>query len=197
MTRTPAGELVSLGEAAQALSVSASTVRRWADEGRLRAQRTEGGHRRFALSDLQRMAASAPALAKPRMGLPLPGGLPGVGDAIEREDAALAEAAGKVVYEGRALGWYAQERSLRARREWARRLARAARSGDFEAAQEATGVLLRQAEVSGSTLLETSLFVERFGALVGSRLPASAPAGDRAGVQRLFTALRRHLLVGR
>jgi molybdopterin-binding protein len=34
-----------IGQAAELLGVSADTVRRWADEGRLGTRRTEGGHR--------------------------------------------------------------------------------------------------------------------------------------------------------
>lgn len=50
------GETLTLGEAAEALGVSASTARRWADTGRLRVARTTGGHRRFARADVERAA---------------------------------------------------------------------------------------------------------------------------------------------
>jgi excisionase family DNA binding protein len=37
--------------------VDESTLRRWADTGRLRVYRTPGGHRRFSLTDLESMVA--------------------------------------------------------------------------------------------------------------------------------------------
>ncbi len=40
-------DLLSTNEAAAMLSVGASTVKRWADEGRLECVKTAGGHRRF------------------------------------------------------------------------------------------------------------------------------------------------------
>lgn len=40
-------------EAAAILGVSVSTMRQWADEGRLPCYRTEGGHRRFRLTDIE------------------------------------------------------------------------------------------------------------------------------------------------
>lgn len=45
---------VSIGEAAKELGVSVDTVRRWADSGRLRFERSPTNHRRFFLSDLKR-----------------------------------------------------------------------------------------------------------------------------------------------
>jgi excisionase family DNA binding protein len=48
---------LGLGAAAQYLGVHATTLRRWADRGSLPALLTPGGHRRFALADLQRFAA--------------------------------------------------------------------------------------------------------------------------------------------
>jgi excisionase family DNA binding protein len=44
---------LSTSQAAAYLGVHANTVRRWADAGRLSAMVTPGGHRRFALEDLQ------------------------------------------------------------------------------------------------------------------------------------------------
>ena len=45
-----------LGEAAALLGVPADRVRKWVDEGRLRADRTAGGHRLVDGADLARLA---------------------------------------------------------------------------------------------------------------------------------------------
>jgi excisionase family DNA binding protein len=44
--------LVGVKEAAELLGVSTKTIRRWEESGKIRSTRTEGGHRRFNLSDL-------------------------------------------------------------------------------------------------------------------------------------------------
>lgn len=44
--------LVGIGEAASALGVSITTLRRWEAEGRLPAEHTAGGHRRYDLAKL-------------------------------------------------------------------------------------------------------------------------------------------------
>ena len=54
VTAAPSGCL-ALGRASKLLGVNESTLRRWADDGRVRSFRTPGGHRRFAESDLQRL----------------------------------------------------------------------------------------------------------------------------------------------
>jgi excisionase family DNA binding protein len=46
-------EWLSLGEAAESLGVHPSTVRSWADQGRLPTHRTPGGHRRFRKQDVE------------------------------------------------------------------------------------------------------------------------------------------------
>jgi len=46
-------EMLSLGKAAALLGVHTMTLRRWSDNGRFPSYRTPGGHRRFALKDIQ------------------------------------------------------------------------------------------------------------------------------------------------
>jgi excisionase family DNA binding protein len=48
---------VTLRRACEILGVDESTLRRWADAGRLRVYRTPGGHRRFSLVNLEEMVA--------------------------------------------------------------------------------------------------------------------------------------------
>jgi excisionase family DNA binding protein len=55
LERTPGVEQwLTLEQASRRLGVHASTLRRWVDQGDITALRTPGGHRRFALSDLER-----------------------------------------------------------------------------------------------------------------------------------------------
>jgi len=46
---------LSLGPASRLLGVDPDTLRRWADEGRIEAFTTSGGHRRFARSAVERI----------------------------------------------------------------------------------------------------------------------------------------------
>jgi excisionase family DNA binding protein len=53
-----AGRWLSLGPASRLLGIDPDTLRRWADQGRVPAWTTPGGHRRFDRSALERLAAS-------------------------------------------------------------------------------------------------------------------------------------------
>jgi excisionase family DNA binding protein len=57
------GAWVSLGRACKLLGVNESTLRRWADAGRVRSFRTPGGHRRFAEQDLSLLQSRGPERA--------------------------------------------------------------------------------------------------------------------------------------
>ena len=83
-TRPPADrplpERLALGEASRMLGVDPDTLRRWADEGRVPAFTTPGGHRRFERRALERLMAArrtGPA-----------GGLAGIGASHDRLSAA-------------------------------------------------------------------------------------------------------------
>jgi len=52
-------EWLTLGEAARLLGVDETTLRGWADAGKVRVYRTPGGHRRFNASDLDGLLSSA------------------------------------------------------------------------------------------------------------------------------------------
>lgn len=56
---TDAPEWLTLGEAAKYLGVAQSTVRKWADTGRVETFKTPGGHRRFQREDLDRFMHGA------------------------------------------------------------------------------------------------------------------------------------------
>lgn len=76
----PQPERLALGEASRLLGVDPDTLRRWADEGRVPAFTTPGGHRRFERRALERLMAArrtGPA-----------GGLAGLGASPDRLSAA-------------------------------------------------------------------------------------------------------------
>ena len=52
------GRWLSLGPASRLLGIDPDTLRRWADQGRVPAWTTPGGHRRFDRAALERLAAS-------------------------------------------------------------------------------------------------------------------------------------------
>lgn len=56
-TTSRESEWLSLQRASQMLGVHPATLRLWADQGKIRSARTAGGHRRFAIQDVQSFAA--------------------------------------------------------------------------------------------------------------------------------------------
>jgi excisionase family DNA binding protein len=52
------GRWLSLGPASRLLGIDPDTLRRWADQGRVPAWTTPGGHRRFERTALERLASS-------------------------------------------------------------------------------------------------------------------------------------------
>lgn len=52
--------LISIGKTAELLGTTTGNLRRWDAEGKLSAVRTQGGHRRYRLSDIQRLQGIDP-----------------------------------------------------------------------------------------------------------------------------------------
>jgi excisionase family DNA binding protein len=59
-SRTDRDRWLTLGQACRMLGVDESTLRRWADNGQVRAFRTLGGHRRFAEAYVRELMAGGP-----------------------------------------------------------------------------------------------------------------------------------------
>jgi methanogenic corrinoid protein MtbC1 len=95
--------LLSPKDLAAAIGVSESSLKRWADAGRIHVSRTEGGHRRITLSEAVRFIREtrAPVIRPEVLGLPELG-------AIEPDDAASEDA----VYEHLIAGHAREVRGL-------------------------------------------------------------------------------------
>jgi excisionase family DNA binding protein len=61
----PRPSWLSIGPASRLLGVDQDTLRRWADEGRIDAFTTPGGHRRFERADVDRLVAGRRPGARP------------------------------------------------------------------------------------------------------------------------------------
>lgn len=53
-------DVLRIGQAATLLGVSVDTLRRWEEEGRLRVERSEGGHRLVPLPEVRRLLGDRP-----------------------------------------------------------------------------------------------------------------------------------------
>jgi excisionase family DNA binding protein len=191
-----AAQTVALGEAAAALGVSASTLRRWADAGVVASVRTAGGHRRFAVGELARHARDAgpqPPIVRVAPALMQP--LQRAGRLLGRGDGALARMAGRSIYEPGATGWFAEDTAGEPLAAWSRALAQTLRAPGAPEAPATTHVLLRQARLGGAALAERVAFLERCGELLVHQL--GEEGADRAqlvGVRRLVGRLRQDAL---
>jgi excisionase family DNA binding protein len=190
----PAGGTLSLGQAAQALGISTTTARRWADDGRLGATRTAGGHRRFAVSEVRRLLAERGRPAIVPAELPRRT-LPGLARLAEDHGTQLAELSWRSLYGELRMGFFVEPEGLEAAERWLGAIASAAETANYEMLHEATGALMRAAERAGSSLLERHLAIERFAEMAARALTRrSCPRDEIIQVRRLFAALAQRQL---
>ena len=181
---------MSVGEAADALELSTSTLRRWADAGRIKTLRTRGGHRRFAVREVQRLGAAKSPHRRPHVRV-----FPAPVEPLPDLDEMLTAAAPS---------WRRRPRMRSTRagtRAGSRRTTAAATSsagrwpspaepaaGEYEKASEATRKLILQASVAGTSLLERHTMLERLGEIIVRELEAGgmehAPAAGRSPAAR-------------
>jgi excisionase family DNA binding protein len=189
---------ITLGEAAEALGVSASTLRRWEENGRIHAVRTPGGHRRFTVAEVTRLNAergTAPActvrpIAPPAQPLDVVRAL------VDQRGMDVAGAAARALYGGDGPpGWFAADDAVGPLKRWIWALASACRSGDYAIAHESTLALSRHAQLAGASLLERHRFVELFGDVAIRALATRDVEREKvAEARRLFVSLRQGLL---
>lgn len=186
---------LTLGEAAEALGMSASTLRRWADAGRIRSIRTSGGHRRFPMREVQRLARLAQHEPVVRSVQPPVGPLPALGELLTAAAADLAGDCAPAVYDGTRTGWFVSPAGRDQVERWALGVAAGARTGDYDATAEATRKLMLQAYHTGASLLERYTMLERVGAIVLRDLQERGTEGSEIlGARRLFVHLRQLVL---
>jgi excisionase family DNA binding protein len=186
---------VTLQAAASALAISPSRLRRWADEGRIPSIRTAGGHRRFPLGAVRRLAAERGVRPTVRPVEPPAEPLPVLAEQIGRQGGQIAAAAAAAIYRDGPKGWFASETAVPEVRAWLDQLAAGCASGSYAAALQASAALMRRANLHAAGLLERHAFLERFGQIcVRALVRANAPRTELAETRRLFTSLQQSLL---
>lgn len=185
---------LSLGQAAQALGVSTTTARRWADEGRLGTTRTSGGHRRFPVSEVRRLLsergrpAVRPAEAPKRA-------LQGLAELAAQHGAAVAELAWRNLYGDLGAGFFTQPEGSDAAGRWLAAMGKSATTGNYEMLDEATATLMAAAERGGASVLERHLALERFAEMAVRALSRrSCPHEELTETRRLFAFVAQRRL---
>ncbi|HEV7775162.1 MAG TPA: EAL domain-containing protein [Conexibacter sp.] len=182
-------ELLPLSAVADALGVSPSTVRRLADQGVLPGTRTEGGHRRFRRSDVQRLARErrrAPTLRP--WELPQHP-LPATADLMEHDGQALVERAARALYDPQRPGWFAAPQGLARSSTWLGVLSRALATGSPRDALAATAAYADAATLGGASAAEVVRFLGQFGAVASHEVVrARAGTEEARALQRVMSA---------
>jgi excisionase family DNA binding protein len=186
------GELLSLRDAANALAISKSQLRRWSDTGRIETERTQGGHRRFPVAAVRALADRRGISTRVRPIAPPAEPLPVLAEVLAQRGPQLVSTATGALYRGGEAGWFAAEHSAAARAEWLMALARGSRSGRYARAFRISDELLHRACMEAVGLLERYSFLELFGRVAVRELAtAGAAHRETAAARRLFIALQQ------
>jgi putative two-component system response regulator len=189
---------MTLQEAAEMLSVSSTTLRRWADAGRIEVERTRGGHRRFPVDEVKRIKAQQPSAGSVEVRKVAPPSEPlaPLAKLLDQRGREIHELVARSLYLDRGEGWFASPEASERVAEWTQALAVAARSGDYAPAFTATAGLARIAERAGTSMLERYTQMEFFSERVVRELagPETATRSELIGSRRFFAGLRQILL---
>ncbi|MDA0182339.1 HD domain-containing protein [Solirubrobacter phytolaccae] len=189
------GAPMTLQAAAATLAISPSRLRRWADEGRISAVRTAGGHRRFPLEAVRKLAAERGVRPNVRPVEPPEEPLPILAQQLRGFGAQMVSAAAAAVYREGPHGWFASELAREDLREWMSTLETACERGVYPPVLQASDALMKHAHSHAASLLERHAFLERFGQVaVRALVRAGAARTEIAYTRRLFTALQQGLL---
>jgi excisionase family DNA binding protein len=194
----PEDKQITLQAAAATLAVSPSRLRRWADEGRIHTVRTAGGHRRFSLAAVRRLAAENGVRPTVRPVEPPAAPLPLLAETLYAHGRQLAVAAVAAIYREGPPGWFASAPAGEDLDQWLAALAASCERGRYTSAIGATAVLMRRADQRAATLLERHAFLERFSQVcVRTLARTGAEREEIAGTRRLFASMQQGLLDAR
>jgi excisionase family DNA binding protein len=189
---------MTLQAAAATLSISPSRLRRWADEGRIVAIRTAGGHRRFPVEAVRRLAAERGVRPQVRPVEPPTVTLPVLAQQLRAHGRQMVAAAAAAVYRDGPPGWFATDGAEPELNEWLDELITSCQSGSYSGSLSASEGLMRRAHLHAASLLERHAFLERFGQVaVRTLVRAEAKRHEIAAARRLFTSLQQSLLEAR
>ncbi len=190
---SPEQSQLSPREAASLLGVSIATLRRWSESGRIVAERTAGGHRRFSTAEVQRVLANGRAPGQAFALRPPLRPLPELARMTSEKRKELFGRVERSLYSDGPQGWFATARGQRHGESLLEAIGEAAAGGDYEIALEAARELAGAAFSSGVGIVECDSMLE----LLAATVTRSLFGGDRAEVgpaRRLFVSVRQTLL---
>jgi excisionase family DNA binding protein len=191
----PEDKQITLQAAAATLAISPGRLRRWADEGRIHTVRTAGGHRRFSLAAVRRLAAESGVRPTVRPVEPPAAPLPLLAENLRAHGRQLAAAAVAAIYRGGPPGWFASGPAGEELEQWMLELAASCESGRYPHAIGATDALMRRAALRAASLLERHAFLERFSQVcVRTLVRTGSEREEIAGTRRLFASMQQVLL---
>ncbi|MBE2314532.1 HD domain-containing protein [Solirubrobacter sp. CPCC 204708] len=192
------GAPMTLQAAAATLAISPSRLRRWADEGRITVVRTAGGHRRFPIEAVRKLAAERGVRPNVRPVDPPQEPLPVLRQQVSAHGSKMAAAAAAAVYREGPPGWFSSEGAKSDLEEWLDTLEASCETGRYTPVLQASDALMRRAQSHAASLLERHAFLERFGQVsVRTLVQAGANRNEIASTRRLFTSLQQALLQAR